>query len=159
MSFASTTMVRSPDPAAGVAPVLDYLDRAIQTYDADITYRGDTFFEFKVPIVARLANDFTLPLSLRSRAPLSFIGSGSFSATTLQEHVVVSAEVRISQYLATRVGLFALLSGALNPFSSVSSLLLGASVGVGVGTICYALARWEFGLWFGDLDRLLRKNP
>ncbi len=157
-SYVSTTMALSPNPADGVAPVLDCLEGALQDYDAEITHRGDTFFEFKVPILARLATDLTLRLGHRSHTPLSFIGSGSFSATPLRDHVVVSAEVRISQYLVTRVGVLAVLSGALNPFGSVSSLLFGASVGLGIGVICYALARWQFGLWLDDLDRLLRQN-
>jgi len=28
---------------------------------------------------------------------------------------------------------------------------------LGLGAVCYALARWEFGFWFQRLDRLLRE--
>jgi hypothetical protein len=90
------------------------------------------------------------------RTPLSFVGAGTFTTTLLRDYVVVSADVQISQYLVTRVGLFGLVSGALNPFGSVPSLVFGAAIGIALGAVSYGLARWEFNSWLADLDRRMR---
>ncbi len=154
-SFGSTTMVRLSDTAAGVTPVIDYLDQALQAQDADITNRGDGLLEFRVPLRTRLLRDLALRW-VPGGWPLSFVSAGSFAATPLGDHVVVTADVQISQYLLTRVGLFALVSGALNPFGSISSLLFGAAVGLATGAICYVLAKWEFDSWLSTVDRRVR---
>ncbi len=157
--FSSTTIVAPPDPAAPVASVLDYLDEALQEYDADITLRGDGFFEFKVPLGSRLLRDLALRWRLGSTSwSLSFVGSGSFSATQLHDRVLVAADLRISQYLLTRVASFGLIGGVLGAFGgAIPAVVVGAGVGLGLGAVCYALARWEFGFWFQRLDRLLRE--
>ena len=91
--FSSTTMVAPPDATAPVASVLDYLDQALQEHDAEITDRGEGFFEFKVPIGARLLHDMALRWRLGSTSwPLSFVGSGSFSATQLRDRVLITAD-------------------------------------------------------------------
>ena len=154
-SFVSTTMVQLADSAAGVTPVIDYLDRALQDQDADITNRGDGVLEFQVRLGTRLLRDLAVRWA-PGRWPLSFVSAGSFVATPLRDHVVVTADVQISQYLLTRVGLFALISGALNPFGSVPSLLFGATIGLATGAVCYILARWEFDSWLSTLDRRVR---
>ncbi len=158
-SFSSTTIVAPPDPRAPVTSVLTYLDQAVQEYDADITLRGDGFFEFKVPVGSRLASDLAVRWRLGSTSwPLSFVGSGSFTATQLRDSVQVTADLRISEYLATRVALFGLVSGALGAFGgAIPAVALGGGVGLGIGAVCYALAKWEFGFWFQRLDRLLRE--
>jgi len=153
-------MVLPPDPAAGVTSVLDYLEQTLQDCDADITHRGEGFFEFKVPIAARLVRDLTLRFGRRSWTPLSFVSAGSLSATPLRDLVVVSADVRISQYLLTRVAVFGLVTGALSAFGGpILALVVGVSAGLGMGAVCYALAQWEFGSWLKRLDRLLRDGP
>ncbi len=158
-SFSSTTIVAPPDPRAPVTSVLEYLDQALQEYDADITLRGDGFLEFKVPVGSRLLRDLAVRWRLGSTSwPLSFVGSGSFSAAQLRDRVVVTADLRISEYLATRVALFGLVSGALGGLSgAIPAVVVGAGVGLGLGAICYALAKWEFGFWFQRLDRLLKE--
>src|SRR2546422_5780333 len=103
-SFSSTTIVVPPDPRAPVTSVLEYLDQALQEYDADITLRGDGFLEFKVPVGSRLLRDLAVRWRIGSTSwPLSFVGSGSFTAAQLRDRVVVTADLRISEYLATRV--------------------------------------------------------
>ena len=154
-SFVSTTMVRLSDSAAGVTPLIDYLDQALQDQDADITNRGDGVLEFKVPLGTRLLRDLAVRW-VPGRWPLSFVSAGSFAATPLRDHVVVTADVQISRYLLTRVGLLALISGALNPFGSIPSLLFGATIGLATGAVCYILARWEFDSWLSTLDRRVR---
>ena len=158
-SFSSTTIVAPPDPLAPVTSVLDYLDQALQEYDADITLRGDGFFEFKVPVGSRLLRDLAVRWRLGSTAwPLSFVGSGSFTAAQLRDRVLVTADLRISEYLATRVALVGLVSGAFGALSgAIPAVVLGAGAGLGLGAVCYALAKWEFGFWFQRLDRLLRE--
>ena len=159
-SFSSTTIVVPPDSAAPVASVLNFLDQAVQEYDGDITHRGDGFFEFKVPIATRLLRNLALRWRLGSTSwPLSFVGSGSFSATQLHDRVVVCAELRITQYLLTRGALFGVVSGGISAFSgAIPALVFGAAGGLGVGAVCYALAKWEFGFWFQRLDRLLEEG-
>src|SRR5437879_11892964 len=98
-SFSLTTMVLPPDPAAGVTSVLDYLEQPLQDCDADITHRGEGFFELKVPIAARLVRDLTLRFGGRSRTPLPFVSAGSLSAAPLRDLVVASAHARCSDYL------------------------------------------------------------
>ena len=157
--FSSSTIVAPPDPAAPINSVLDFIEQALQEYDADITVRGDGFFEFNVPVASRLRRDLTVRWRLGSTSwPLSFVGSGSFTATEVREKVLVSADVRISQYLGSRVALFGLVSGALGALSGpVPALIFGGGASLGVGAVCYALAKWEFGFWFQRLDRLLRE--
>ena len=122
---------------------------------SDITNRGDGVLEFKVPLGTRLLRDLAVRW-VPGRWPLSFVSAGSFAATPLRDHVVVTADVQISQYLLTRVGLLALISGALNPFGSIPSLLFGATIGLATGAVCYILARWEFDSWLSTLDRRVR---
>ena len=157
-TFSSTTMVAPPDPAAPVVSVLDFLDQAVREHDADVTQRGEGFFEFKVPIAARLLRDLAVRWRVGSTYwPLSFVGSGSFSATQLRDRVVVSAELRISQYLLTRGALVGVVSGAISAFNGpIPAFAIGAGAGLAMSAVCYALARWEFGFWFQGLDRLLR---
>ncbi len=158
-SFSSSTIVAPPDPTAPIQSVLDYIEQALQEYDADITVRGDGFFEFKVPVASRLRRDLTVRWRLGSTAwPLSFVGSGSFTAEQVRDQVLVIADVRISQYLGSRVALFGLVSGAIGALSGpLPALIFGAGASLGVGAVCYALAKWEFGFWFQRLDRLLRE--
>jgi len=157
-SFSSTTIVAPPDAAAPVESVLDYLDQALQEYDADITYRGDGFFDFTVPIGARVLRGLALPWRLgRSSSPLSFVGAGSISAAQLADRVVVTADLRISQVVLIRGACFALATGAMGAFGgALLALIVGASVGLGIGAVSYALAQWECGFWFQRLDRRLR---
>ena len=124
------------------------------------TSRGWTTVEFKVPIATRLLRDLALRWRLGSTSwPLSFVGSGSFSATQLHDRVVVCAELRITQYLLTRGALFGLVSGGISAFSgAIPALVFGAAGGLGIGAVCYALAKWEFGFWFQRLDRLLEEG-
>jgi hypothetical protein len=158
-SFSSTTIVGPPDPSAPVASVLDYIDGALQEHDADITGRGDGYVDFKVPIVARVARTFVFRWRLGSTSwPLSFVGSGSFSAAPLRDRVLVTADLRITQYLLTRGALFGLLTGAITASNgALFALVVGASIGLGVSAVSYALAKWEFGFWFQRLDRLLKE--
>ena len=158
-SFSSTTIVVPPDPSAPVASVLDYIDGALQEHDADITGRGDGFLDFKVPIVARVARSFVFRWRLGSTSwPLSFVGSGSFSAAQLRDRVLVTADLRITQYLLTRGTLFGLFTGAITASNgALFALVVGASIGLGVSAVFYALAKWEFGFWFQRLDRLLKE--
>jgi len=158
-SFSSTTIVAPPDPSAPVASVLDYIDGALQEHDADITGRGDGFVDFKVPIVARVARSFVFRWRLGSTSwPLSFVGSGSFSAAQLRDRVLVTADLRITQYLLTRGAVFGLLTGAITASNgALFALVVGASIGLGVSAVSYALAKWEFGFWFQRLDRLLKE--
>jgi len=156
-SFVSTTIVKSPDPTAGVALILDCLEQALQAYDADITLRGEDFCEFRVPIGVRLVNDL---LSFGYRpgrwTPLTFVSAGSFSVKPLRDRVVVSANIQIGQYLLTRVAPLAAISGALSPLGGpVLSLVFGACAGLGVAAIWYVLASWEFGSWLHRLDRVI----
>jgi hypothetical protein len=153
-------MVTSPDRASPITSVLDFLEQAVQEYEADITHRGEDFFEFKVPVVARLVRDLAVRWRFGSTSwPLSFVGSGSFSATQVRDRVVVSAELRISQYLVTRGAMVGVLSGAISAFNgAIAGLVFGASAGLAMSAVCYALARWEFGFWFQRLDRLLREG-
>src|SRR3989442_833406 len=51
-SFSSTTIVTPPDPAAPVACVLDFLEQALQEYEADITHRGDRDLEVEETLAA-----------------------------------------------------------------------------------------------------------
>jgi hypothetical protein len=153
-SFVSTTIVQSRDPAAGPVPVLDSLERTLQDYDADITLRGEDFFEFRVPLGARLVNDLlTFGYRPRRWTPLTFVSAGSFSVKPLRDRVVVSADVQVGQYLLTRVAPLAAISGVLSPLSGpVPSLVFGACAGLGIAAIWYGLARWEFGSWLKRLD-------
>jgi hypothetical protein len=158
-SFSSSTIVAPPDPTAPIQSVLDYIEQALEKYDADIAVRGDGFFEFKVPVASRLRRDLTVRWRLGSTSwPLSFVGSGSFAAEKVRDNVLVTADVRISQYLGSRAALFGLASGALGAMSGpVPALIFGAAASLGGGAVCYALAKWEFGFWFQRLDRLLRE--
>jgi hypothetical protein len=158
-SFSSSTIVAPPDPTAPIQSVLAYIERALEKYDADITMRGDGFFEFKVPVASRLRSDLMVRWRLGSTSwPLSFVGSGSFAAEKVRDRVLVNADLRISQYLGSRVALFGLASGAIGALSGpLAALIFGASASLGVGAVCYALAKWEFGFWFQRLDRLLRE--
>jgi hypothetical protein len=158
-SFSSTTIVVPPDPSAPVASVLDYIDGALQEHDADITGRGDGCLDFKVPIVARVTRSFVFRWRLGSTSwPLSFVGSGSFSAAQLRDRVLVTADLRITQYLLTRGTVFGLLTGAIAASNgALFALVVGASIGLGVSAVSYALAKWEFGFWFQRLDRLLKE--
>jgi len=157
-SFSSTTIVTPPDPAAPVACVLDFLEQALQEYEADITHRGEGFFDFKVPVAARLLRDLAVRWRFGSTYwPLSFVGSGSFSATQVRDRVVVAAELRISQHLLTRGALVGVVTGAITAFNgAIPALVFGATAGLAMSAVSYALARWEFGFWFQRLDRLLR---
>ena len=157
-TFSSTTLVAPPDPAAPIASVLDYLEHALYEYEADITNRGDGFFEFKVPIGIRFLSDLAVRWRLGSTSwPLSFVASGSFSARQLHDRVVITADLRISQYLVSRGAVLGLAAGAIGAFRGpVLALALGAGAGLGMAAVSYALAKWEFGFWFQRLDRLLK---
>ena len=154
-SFELSTIVHLPNQGDGVIAVIEHLDRTLGDQDADITTRGDGLLEFKVPLDSRVLRDVMVRWKPQ-RWPLSFVSGGSFSATPVRDYVVVSADINVSRYLLARVGLFGIVSGLLNPFHSVSSFLFGALVGLGVGAVSYALARWEFESWFSALDRRLR---
>jgi len=159
-SFASTTIVESPDPPAGVTPILDCLEQALQDYDAEITLRGEDFSEFRVPIGARLINDFGAFGYRPGRwTPLAFVSAGCFRVTPLRDRLVVTADVQIGQYLLTRVAPLSGIGGVLSPLGGpIPSLVFGTCVGLGIAAIWYSLARWEFGSWLQRLDRRLKED-
>ena len=159
-SFSITTIVRPPGSTSGLGPVLDYIDQTFQHYHADITHRGENFFEFKIPVGTRLVRELTSRLAGRSWTPLSFVASGTVSVTPLQDRVMVSADVQVSQYLLTRIALFGLITGLLSVVGGViPALVVGVIAGLGMGAVSYGLAQWEFGSWLRRLDRLLRDAP
>jgi hypothetical protein len=154
-SFESKTMVRLANQAVDVAPVINYLDQAVNDHDGDVTNRGDGLLEFKVPIGTRLLRDMVVRWA-PGRWPFSFVSGGTFTATPVQDYVVVSAHVNVSRYLLARVGLFGVVSGLLNPFHSISSFVFGAIIGLAVGAFSFTIAKWEFESWFSTIDRRLR---
>ena len=158
-SFSSSTIVTPPDAGAPVASVLDYLEGALSEHDANVVSRDEGLLEFKVSVGTRLLRSLTPNWRLGSAAwPLSYVGSGTFTATELRDRVVVAADLRITQFLLARGALFGVVSGAIGALGNPGlALIIGAGAGLGIGGVSYALAKWEFGLWFQRLDRMLRE--
>src|SRR5437867_1775678 len=126
-SLVSRFEVQVPDSAVGPAAVLDYLQHAFASYDADITTRGEHFFEFRVSSASRFVREIRPPLTPRPWTPLSFVGSGSLTVTTKHDRVVVTVEVHTSRFLLLWSAVVLLLGGAFAPFTSVTGrFVIGA---------------------------------
>jgi hypothetical protein len=151
-SLDSKFEIQLPDSTVGLAAVLDYLERAFASYDADITSRGEHFFEFRVSSTSRLVRELRPPLTPRPWTPLSFVGSGVLTLTQEHGRVIVATEVHTSRFLVLWSAVVLLLSGAFAPFTSLTGrFLIGALLGLALGAASYALAAWEFGSWFQRL--------
>jgi len=151
-SLVSRFQVQVPNSAAGLEAVLDYLERAFASYDADITTRGERFFDFRVSSASRFVREVRPLLTPRPWTPLSFVGSCSRTVTPKDDHLIVTAEVHTSRFLLLWSAIVLLLGGAFVPFTSLTGrFLIGALLGLALGAASYALAAWEFGSWFQRL--------
>jgi len=151
-SLISRFEVHVPDSEAGLRAVLDYLERAFASYDADITTRGERFFEFRVSCASRLVREVRPPLTPRPWTPLSFVGSGSLTVTRKDDRVIVTVEVHTSRFLLLWFAIVLLLGGAFAPLTNLTGrFFIGALLGLALGGASYALAGWEFGSWFQRL--------
>ena len=160
-SFVSTATVRLPDPSACVGSTLHYLHRTLRDYGARISLQGEDFFEFRVPILDRLVNDFgTMGYRMGPWTPLTFVSAGSVSVRLLRDSVIVSADVQVGQYLLTRAAPLSGIAGLVSPVGGlIPSLVFGAGVGLSIAAIFYGLARWEFGRWLKGLGLSRQIGP
>ena len=143
-----THITAPPNGAKAAAAVLDRLERALYDHDAKITHRGEEFFEFKVPVGARIARGFGSAFKRPPWSPLSFISGGTISLTEHLGVYRVTAELRTSAYPGTRLVLAFAIGALLTPVHGVvARLVAGVVVGCAFSGVSYPLALWQFGAW------------
>jgi hypothetical protein len=129
--------------------VLDFLERSLYEYDADITHRGEGSLTFKVPNVERLLR------TLRPRVggwgpwwPFDYVSSGTLSVIATPTNIRVSAAIEASQWHLLPAGLLAMLAGTAGPFHSpLERSVLGLLVGLASAVLFIFLGKWQFGSW------------
>ena len=143
-----THITAPPNGAKAAAAVLDGLERALNDHDAEIGHRGEDFFEFTVPVGARIARGFGSAFKRPPWSPLSFISGGTISLTEHLGVYRVTAELRTSAYPGTRLVLAFAIGALITPVHGVvARLVAGVVVGFAFAGVSYPLARWQFGAW------------
>ena len=143
-----THILAPPNSTQAAGPILDRLERAVYDHDADITNRGDGFFEFTVPVGARIARDFGSWFKRAPWWPLFFISGGTISLRDDLGVYRVTAEVRTSAYPILHLLVPFVVGAGMTPFHGIVPRLLGGVlVGFAFSAVSYLLARWQFGAW------------
>lgn len=143
-----THIAAPPNGAKAAAAVRDRLERALYGHHARIIHRGEDFFEFKIPVGARIARDFGSAFNRPAWSPLSFISGGTIRLTEQLGVYRVTAELRTHAYPGARLALAFAIGALITPVHGVlPRLLAGIVVGLAFGGVSYPLARWQFGPW------------
>ena len=163
MPFPTTlTTTTALPPAHNVEPVavLDRLDRALYDYGADITNRGEGFFDFKVSVESRIARNIVPTFKDRRWWPLEFVRGGTITVIEGSNVLQIRAEVRPSSFVFVWLTLPFVIGAFMTPFVGGGGRLIGAILlGLVFGGVSYILAKWQFGGWLERTARDADRDP